>query len=333
MDPIILIVIGVGVLITIGVLAFSIMALRSETQAEIEERLDRYTSDYGLLIEELEAAEEAEKKAAKREDSMVTKALDKAIEKRGFAQSWREQLARADLKITPGEFLAAHFLMVIVGFMIGFGVLMKGNVVVGIAVGIFGFFVPRIYVSIRKGRRVKAFEQQLPDTIGLWVNGLRAGYSVQQAMEAIAREGPEPTAMEFRRVVQELQLGVARDTALDHLLNRLPSEDLDLIITAVNIQAEVGGNLAEILDIIGDTIRERIKLKGEISVLTSQGRMTGYVIGALPIFLAVVLMLITPSYMSRMFTNQTCGWPMLFCAASLIGSGFVAINKIVTIDI
>ncbi len=327
-----IILIVVGVLITIGVLAFSIIALRSETQAEIEDRLDRYTSDYGLLIEELEAAEEAEKKA-KREESMVTKALDKAIEKRGFAQTWREQLARADLKITPGEFLAAHFLMVFVGFMFGFGILMKGNVVVGMAVGIFGFFVPRIYVSMRKGRRIRAFEQQLPDTLGLWVNGLRAGYSVQQAMEAIAREGPEPTATEFRRVVQELQLGVARDVSLGHLLNRIPSEDLDLIITAVDIQSEVGGNLAEILDIISGTIRERIKLKGEVSVLTAQGRMTGYVIGALPIFLAGVLMLIAPDYMERMFTNQTCGWPMLFCGVSLIGAGFAAINKIVTIDI
>lgn len=328
------ILIVVGVIVTVGVLAFSIYALRSETEAAIEDRLDRYTSDYGLLIDELEAAERDEKEQAKREEqSAVTRVIDKAIEKRGFAANWRDQLARADLKLTPGEFLGTHILTVIVGFLFGYGVLLQGNIVVGIAMGAFGFFVPRMYLSVRKGRRIKQFENQLPDTIGLWVNGLRAGYSVQQAMEAIGREGPDPTAMEFRRVVQELQLGVPRDVALNHLLNRMPSEDLDLIITAVDIQAEVGGNLAEILDIIGVTIRERIKLKGEIGVLTAQGRITGYVIGGLPVFLGGVLMLIAPSYMGRMFSNQSCGWPMLFCAVSLVGSGFAAINKIVTIDI
>jgi tight adherence protein B len=186
---------------------------------------------------------------------------------------------------------------------------------------------------MRKGKRLRGFEGQLPDSLGMWVNGLRSGYSVMQAMEAIATEGPEPTATEFRRVVQEIQLGLARDEAFQHLLNRMPSEDLDLVITAVNIQQEVGGNLAEILDIISHTIRERIKLKGEVRVLTSQGRITGFIIGGLPVVLAIFLYFVSGEYMKRMFRSKGCGWPMLGCGASLIGLGTAAIQKIVDIKI
>ena len=325
-------IVGVAAIIVVIILIVTIVSVRSGSKEEIKDRLDRYTADYNTLLAEIEQ-EEQETRRRQQEQSALTKQLDKAIEQRDFSRKWRDQLARADLKITPGEYLAAHVFAVIIGFLIGFFILLPGNAVVGIAVAVLGFFMPRFYVSFRKGKRVTSFEQQLPDTIGLWVNGLRSGYSVQQAMEAISREGPEPTATEFRRVVQELQLGVPREVALEHLLNRMPSEDLDLILTAVNIQAEVGGNLAEILDIIGEVIRERVKLKGEVRVLTAQGRITGYVIGGIPFVLAAFLMLINPTYMGLLFSNQTCGWPMLFCVCALVGTGFAVINKIVQIDI
>jgi tight adherence protein B len=183
------------------------------------------------------------------------------------------------------------------------------------------------------GKRLRAFENQLPDTISLWVNALRSGYSVPQAMEAISRDAPEPTTTEFKRVVQEMQIGIPMATALDHMLERIESEDLDLIVTAVNIQREVGGNLAEILDVIGYTIRERIKLKGEIRVLTAQGRITGYLISFLPIILALFLYTINPTYMGNLFENRGCGWPMLGVGLTMIGIGAALINKIVDIDI
>src|SRR5258708_15350212 len=152
-----------------------------------------------------------------------------------------------------------------------------------------------------------------------------------EALEAISREAPEPSALEVRRVVQEVQIGIPREDALGHLLSRMPSDDLDLIITAVNIQREVGGNLAEILEIISHTIRERIKLKGEVRVLTSQGRITGYLIGGLPIVLAMFLAVINPSYVGLMFTNKLCGWPMIGIGLGLIGMGTAVIQKIVDI--
>lgn len=323
-----LIIIGGAILVAVVVLIFGISRLQANREADIEQVLGRYTTDYDTLIEALEEEEQE----GRDEASQVIKSLNNAIEDRQFAQNWKEQLARADLKITPAEYGFLHIVSVVVFFLVGTFVIF-GTPILGIATAMAGFFAPRIYVGFRKGKRLSMFENQLPDTLGMWVNGLRSGYSVMQAMEAIASEGPEPTATEFKRVVQEIQLGIARDEAFDHMLNRLPSEDLDLIITAVNIQQEVGGNLAEILDIISHTIRERIKLKGEIRVLTAQGRVTGYIIGGLPVLLAVFLYLISGDYMGRMVENRTCGWPMLGCGASLIGLGTAAIQKIVDIQI
>src|SRR5688572_30223858 len=202
-----------------------------------------------------------------------------------------------------------------------------------IVAGFVGFFAPRIYVSRQTSQRLVRFENQLPDTLGLWVNALRSGFSVLQAMEAISRDAPEPTATEFKRVVQEVQLGIDVEDALEHLLARVESDDLDLVVTAVNIQREVGGNLAEILETISHTVRERVKIKGEIRVLTSQGRATGYLISGLPIAVALFLSVIQPGFMNPMFESRTCGWPMLGIGLALIGMGMAAIQKIVNIEI
>ncbi len=323
-----IVIIGIFAVIAILVLGFGLVSLRRERQVKLDERLGRYTTDYGVLLADLEEEEKQSK-----EQRAIVQALDKAIEGRDFAKNWKEQLARADLKITSGEYAAAHVLSIIVTFIVGYFIIFGGNIVLAGVAGAAGFFWPRIYVGMRKGKRLRLFEGQLADTLGMWVNGLRSGYSVLQAMEALAQESPEPTAMEFRRVVQEMQLGVGRADAFDHLLGRMPSDDLDLVITAVNIQQEVGGNLAEILDIISHTIRERIKLKGEIRVLTAQGRMTGYVLGGLPVLLALFLYMVNEEYMGRLIKNRMCGWPMLCCGIGLISLGTAAIQKIVDIEI
>ncbi len=319
----------IAVVVTLGIVIFGITSLQGARQADIEEALGRYTTNYDAAIEALEAEEEA---AQQDDANAMVQAIDKAIEGREFAKNWKDQLARADLHITPGEYAMVHVASVAIFFIVGWMILFGGNIIGGVIAGMVGFLAPRIYVGFRKGKRLRMFENQLADTLGMWVNGLRSGYSVLQAMEAIADEAPEPTASEFRRAVTEITLGITREDSFLHMLNRMPSDDLDLVITAVNIQQEVGGNLAEILDIISHTIRERVKLKGEIRVLTSQGRMTGYIIGGLPIVLAVFLYFVSGDYMKRMFRNKTCGWPLLGCGAGLIGLGTAAIQKIVDID-
>jgi tight adherence protein B len=325
-----ILIIAIAAIVALVVIVWGIRSVRSEKDL-LEERLvsidatgQQFTLD--LTEDELEPTRD-------RNNSAIREKLDNVISDRPFAQRWKQQLARADLKLKVSEFAALHVVFAVAGFAVGYVVLFSGSIVLSIVAGFVGFFLPRLYVGRRIQSRLVKFENQLPDTLSLWVNALRSGYSVPQAMEAISRDAPEPTSTEFRRVVQENQLGIDMNDALAHLLNRVESEDLDLVITAVNIQREVGGNLAEILEVIGHTIRERIKIKGEIRVLTSQGRITGYLISGLPIVLALFLYVINPSYMGGMFENRTCGWPMLGIGLALIGIGMALVQKIVDIDI
>jgi len=308
--------------LAILILIVAVFTIRSQRQAELKARMERFTESTVTT-----AKPETEKVV--EEPSQLTRTLDRLLTQREFGQNWRITLSKADLKITVAEYLGLHIISMIGFFAVA---TLLWGLVLGVVGGVVGFFVPRIYVSRKQKTRLSRFEEQLPDTIGLWVNGLRSGYSVLQAMEAIAKESPEPTATEFRRVVQEVQLGISMEDALDHMLKRLDSEDLDLIVTAVNIQREVGGNLAEILDVIGHTIRERIKLKGEIRVLTSQGRYTGWFISLLPIVLALFLLVINPNYMGGLFENRMCGWPLIGIGLGMIGMGAAAIQRIVDIQ-
>lgn len=326
-----ILIIAIAAVVALIVIIWGIRSVRTEKDL-LEERLvsidatgqQQFTLD--LTDDELAGPQDTRSGALRER-------LDNVISDRPFAQKWKQQLARADLRLRVSEFAAMHVVFAIAGFAVGFFVLFSGSIVLAIVSGFIGFFIPRLYVGRRIQSRLIRFENQLPDTLSLWVNALRSGYSVPQAMEAISRDAPEPTSTEFKRVVQENQLGIDLDDALAHLLNRVESEDLDLVITAVNIQREVGGNLAEILEVIGHTIRERIKLKGEIRVLTAQGRITGYLISGLPIVLALFLYAINPSYMGGLFENRACGWPMLGIGLALIGIGMAVVQKIVDIDI
>ncbi|GAB4524626.1 MAG: type II secretion system F family protein [Anaerolineae bacterium] len=273
---------------------------------------------------------------------MVAERLDNVLAKRGLAGSIRAQLRKADLKLTVTEYLLLH---VVLSFGLGaLGLLVRGVVAGGLGF-IGGFFLPRIYVSIRQAKRLRDFNNQLSDILNLWVNSLRAGYSIPQAMEAVAREAPPPASIEFKRVVAEISIGIPMETALNNMLSRIASEDLDLVFTAVNIQREVGGNLAEILETISETIRQRVRIKGEIRTLTASGRTTGTVIGALPIILSVFLYLINPNYMGQLFFGPEkggafipglpipCGWPMIGLGLGMMAIGLAIINRIVDIEV
>jgi tight adherence protein B len=211
----------------------------------------------------------------------------------------------------------------------------RGNYLFAALAAIVGWFVPHFYVLAAQRRRLVQFDNQLTDMLNLVVNGLRAGFSTLQAMEAVSRELPRPISDEFFRVVQEIQLGLPMEDALDHLMRRINSDDLDLVVTAINVQREVGGNLAEILDVISFTIRERVRLKGQIAALTAQGRATAWVISALPIILVVLLFVLNREYIMVLFLpeTRTCGIPLMILAGILIITGFIAVQKIVAIDI
>jgi tight adherence protein B len=316
MNPAILaLVAGVAVLVLFVGLS---RAGRASDEA-IEERLDRYASR-----EEIEE----EKSGKKRRSAMD--GLEDVVSKQGFAANIQTDLARADIKLRVSEFVMVNVLSVILSFLLAR--LIFGSAILGLVFGIVGFFIPRIYVNIRKGRRLNAFNDQLGDTITLLANSLRSGFSIVQSMDTVAEQLPDPIAGEFHRVTQEIALGLHYEQALNNMLRRVPSEDLDLMITAINIQSKVGGNLAEILDTIGHTIRERVRIKGEIRVLTAQQMISGYILTGLPVVLGLVLYLINKTYIGRMFQDP-CGWIMLGVAALMIFGGFMIIRKIVDIEV
>jgi tight adherence protein B len=260
--------------------------------------------------------------------------IDRVVAARGAGAQWARDLARADVKITVGEFYVARWVLASTGGLIGLATPIGGRLVLAVALGVLGYMLPPIYVRNRKNRRLRSFNAQLADTIQLLSSALRSGYSLLQAMELVAREGPAPVNGEFERVVREVGLGLSPEEALANLVRRMQSDDLELMVTAINVQREVGGNLAEVLDSIANTIRERVKLKGEIRVLTAQQQYSGYIIGLLPVGLSLILFIINPSYMLGVFSKtHWCGYTMFGCSGIMIIAGFIMIQRIVDIKV
>lgn len=263
-------------------------------------------------------------------ESFIVSRVDQVIQRQGFAQRLARDLARADIKLTAGEFLILQFLTTASGGFAGY--LLSGKSLLLGLVGLFtGYFIPRLWLNRRIAARLGAFNSQLPGTIDLLANSLRAGYSLLQAMETVSREAPEPTATEFRRVVREVGLGLSPQEALGHLVRRMQSDDLELMVTAINIQHEVGGNLAQILESIAHTIRERVRIKGEIATLTAQQVVSGYIISALPILLGLVLYLINQEYIMGMFEGIFICIPII--GALMIIVAFLIIRRITAIEV
>ena len=269
--------------------------------------------------------------------------LNRAVERRDFGTNLLRDLGAADLKLKASEFLAiwagSTIGLPLILFLIGFVVKSLQSPIVLIAALGIGFVIPRFWLARRKNSRLNAFNKQLPDTITLIANALRAGSSFLQSIELVVRESRPPISIEFGRVIREVNLGLPFDTALENMVKRVKSEDFELMATAIAIQHQVGGNLAEILDSIAFTIRERIRIKGEIRALTAQQRMSGYVVGGLPIALAAFIYVAAPNFFDPMFAKppDVLGIPLgvilIGIAAIMMGLGFVAIRKIVDIEV
>lgn len=320
MNMIVIFAVGGGLALIL--LLVGVVTTISSQRSAAEERLGRYV--------EVEQA----KTGSQQPNTPLTDWINSRVEKSSWGDKISRNLARADLKLKPGEYLAlmiiASFGVAVIAWFIGGKSILLGGIG-----AIAGFFLPGMYVKRQQGRRLIKFNDQLGDMLNLMVNGIRAGYSTMQAMEAVSKELPSPISDEFRRVVQEMQLGVSMERALDNLLRRIPSDDLDLVITAINVQREVGGNLAEILDTISFTIRERVRIKGEIRVMTSQVMYSGRFLAMMPIIVIGVLYLLNREYMMEFFNpeSQPCGYIALGFAATLIVSGYFAMNKLGDIEV
>jgi tight adherence protein B len=227
----------------------------------------------------------------------ATAAADGALERRGRRASLNTALERAGLELRPGEFLILAGTAVVVALLLG---AVLGGPLVGLVLAVLAGVGAKVFVSVRTSRRCQAFSDQLPDTLQILAGSLRAGYGLVQAVDVVAREAPSPTLEEFRRVVLEHRLGRDLTDALQAMADRLGTEDLHWVVQAVDIHREIGGDLANILDTVAGTIRERGQLQRQVSALTAEGRLSAYVLTALPIVLAVVLQLVNPGYLEAL---------------------------------
>jgi len=265
--------------------------------------------------------------------TIITDWVSKRVEKTSLGDRVARSLSRADMKFKVGE----YFLLIVVSILTsGLITWFIGNqhMISALIGAIGGAIAPGMYVKSQQKKRLQKFNDQLADMLNLMVNGLRAGYSTMQAMESISKELPAPINEEFRRVVQEMQIGIAMEAALDNLLRRIPSEDLDFVITAINVQREVGGNLSEILDNISFTIRERVRIKGEVRVLTSQVRTSGSVLSLIPFFLTIVLWFLNPEYLMSVTQGGPYVTAGIICVVlGLIFSSYFIMMKIADIEV
>lgn len=315
-----------GITIVVVLLIVGVIVSSGSERALVEKRLGQY-----IQGEKSEEDRQAERAA-------LTDWVNKRVEKSSSGGRIARDLARADLKLKVAEYFALIVIAVVglgfIGWLLGGADFSLTGLISFMIGGAAGFILPGVYVRRQQAKRLQKFGDQLSDMLNLMVNGLRAGYSTMQAMEAVSKELPSPISDEFRRVVQEMQLGVPMHLALENLHRRIPSDDLDFVITAINVQREVGGNLSEILDTISFTIRERVRIKGEIRVLTAQVRTSGTAMALIPIFLTVFLWFLNREYMMSFFDKgYLCGFGALGCAAVLIVSGYFIMMRIADIEV
>jgi tight adherence protein B len=299
--------------ISVGLFVFLLVTILLTMASRSRILVDKRLKD----LSGTDIASEAVKQERKRRTSRIP-----------VSKVFANELSNAGIRMRPEEFIVLW--LCIATIPAGVFLLANANPVTILAVAVIGVALPPFFVVQRKGKRLMLFEKQLSDALLLMANGLRAGLTLQQTMATIAQEMPEPINREFARTVKEIQLGSSVDIALNNMVQRVKSIDLMLTVSAINIQRQVGGNLLEIIENLANTIKERLRLKDDIRVMTATGRISGLVVGAIPVVIGGVLMLINPEYIQTFF-NTSMGKTMLMVAIGMETTGFLVIRNIVTI--
>jgi tight adherence protein B len=247
-----------------------------------------------------------------------------------FAKKLQVLLIHADSSMSVGGIVLAC-----AGAALGCGLLsflLLHTLLLACAATVAGALVPYLLLRRKRGSRLKAFNTALPDAIDMLARALRAGHSMNSSIEMIAEQSPEPLASEFVQVFKQQKLGVHFRDALLQMGTRIPSKDLQFLITAILVQKETGGDLTEILDRTAHVIRERIRIAGEVRVRTAQGRLTGWILGLLPVIMLVLLNIVSPGYSTILF-HDPIGQKLLYASGTLIVLGALIIRKIVNIQV
>lgn len=260
----------------------------------------------------------------------VVAAAERIAEAGGFAKALDRKLEKAGLPLSGGEFIAVNAGSIVLGLLIG-GLVLRSPLFT-LILGAVGAVVPNVLLSIAVGRRTSRLHAQLADVVTILASSLRAGHSFSQALEIVSREVEEPAGPEFQRVVAEVRLGRPVEEALNAMAARVGSEDFKWAVLAVNIQREVGGNLAEVLDIVADTLRERDTLRRQVKVLSAEGRLSVKILIALPFLIGLYIAKVNPGYMNLLFSTRL-GWVFVGTGAALMAIGIIWARKLVKIDV
>jgi tight adherence protein B len=253
-------------------------------------------------------------------------------------QSWTQhaatELERADVKLNVSEFVSIRLLLALL--LCSLPLLLMGTGIFGLllasGLGFVGYMLPRLYVGRGKRKRLQKLDEQLPDMLSMLSNSVKSGFGLMQSLDLVSREMSHPIATDIRRMLQEINVGATTDEALLNFSSRSGSGDLDIVVTAMIIQQSTGGNLSEILDNVEHTLRERIRIRGEIKTLTTQGVLSGFIVGGLPIFVGLALAVLNPGYISVLFTH-IAGFAMLAVAGVLEMFGIFLIKRIMAIEV
>lgn len=245
---------------------------------------------------------------------------------RFISQKFEEDLAMAGIKLSAREYLTAWIGTTIAPMLLL--LLFQRSIVAALAAGIIGFVIPPALVKRAQQKRQQLFSRQLGESLIVMRNCLKSGYSFLQTLESISADMQPPISQEFARVLREVHYGVKLDEALNHMVIRVQNKDLEMLVSAVVIANQVGGNLSDIMDNISATIKDRIKIRDDVRILSAQGRMSGLIIGLLPVAILLLFMLVNPAYIEG-FVASTLGKIMLAIGAVMEFIGFYFINKIV----
>lgn len=290
---------GLFIVITIfiSLLFIAIYLLFFESKVKLKERLETYTTN----SVKSEYKETEVKVSSKKEKITFLGILGKVLPLERYFQKKKILLTQARLLIKPEEFFGICMIVAFILSLIFF--VLFGNIIFGVLGFIIGFKIPAIYVKNIKKTRAKKLNNQLPEALSILANGLRAGLSFNQAMMIAGKEMENPIAEDLNRVVHENVLGKEMEEALKDFAERTADDDVEILVTAILIQRQVGGNLSEILDIISNTIRERVKLKGDIRTMTAQAKLSAVIIGMIPPIIVGILYLLNRDFMMPLFTT------------------------------
>ena len=323
---------GVGALVVL-LSAFGVLGKRDKST--LEDKISAYTRAGATVLSRkaLSGAQHGGDSGASRTvaESAVDLAQTALEGNAGFEAKLGDKLEGADISLKPAEWVLVHAGIALGAAALG-TLLSSGGFLLTFVLFLVGAVVPWLYLGIRKSRRLKAFNGQLADTLQLISGSLSAGLSLAQALDTVVREGSDPIASEFRRALVEARLGVQVEDSLDSIAKRMQSADFEWIVMAIRIQREVGGNLAELLLKVAGTMRERDYLRRQVKTLSAEGKMSAYILCALPPGLVLYMLAVNPTYVHPMFTTPL-GWAMLAAAVVLMGIGAFWMSRVVKVDV